>query len=510
MGQCHKLFCPEARTLLKGHMIDTGPNADEHVWSDYGPAALALLMATGLGDHPRDLPWASAGLWAGLTPLFIGDEAQSGDLVGREDILADEPSLYQRLHDLPVTGLAELPEGQCLCQMDQVLLPVLERVMSIRVAELDRDGHRTDIRGFTTLIPVVRDNGSEHGWTIDAGPDEESFFSGNTPAARRMDGWRRMRVFNEPMLWKRRPLDMAWCGPGVETLPEAPDEVPWVSEVGEGSPLLWANLDRHEVVDPRALLDTPDLAGIMKGRSARAVMLMLFYHQARSLSDFGGFPEGPPIGLLGRWRGDRIALLGPRGIVIAGQGRIDHREIRRSFIDISGQALLFLDHKDKAIFTENSAVRKTLHDTSLSLSAEETIILRAALAGGHDPRRFSRDGSGALTGLRAILTGPARLERDAMGHPYPDGPLRLAATFDLYTQGEFEASEGVGAGKIWLDGQAGRAIAHALRSLPEVAAHLYADDENLVDYHGPIARVIDLDRLSAHDKLAILRPLPPR
>lgn len=425
MGQYYSLACPEAGTHLNAHNVDAFIKAYEQIWSSGVPAALAFLTSAGRGAHPRDLPWAPQGDWAGRMVLMTGDYAENGDLRGREDCMGmPEEDLYGTT-DERTSVLGKGPRRRKKLQdLSDAFLPIFERTHGLRTDNLHADGTRAeDAGGFRRMIPTTRQaNGI---WGLD--------LSGVEPQDRdrEREYYERLGAFRNTA-WQRPPLQV---NPAQHFEPAAaniPDEIPGEKE-GQGGHMLWVNLDRREFVDPATLGDVPDLVGVMQGLSARAVLGMLVHHQRRGGGDLGDLG---PLTVAGRWRGDRIVLMGPEGFKPGRAAHIGQEEVRRDFVDISGNAHAFIECIE--IFgTENM-----LHDgeAGTTLNDVQKKVLSIAMEAPAIRKAFSNGEVAAGHVLSAVFVPAMVVEASLPGEKKIKAPLQIAPSFDLYLD----------EGKIWL------------------------------------------------------------
>ena len=116
MGQYYTLACPETGTYADARTLGAFVKAYEQVWSEGMPSILAFLCSAGRGSHPRDLPWAPQGIWAGRMPLMVGDYAEAGDLRGRDAVMGmPEEDLYGACTGKE-TGSPPRPAGARSCR----------------------------------------------------------------------------------------------------------------------------------------------------------------------------------------------------------------------------------------------------------------------------------------------------------------------------------------------------------------------------------------------------------
>ncbi len=262
MGQYYTLACPETGTHIDPHTTGSFIKAYEQIWSSGQPAALAFMLSAGRGDHPRDLPWAPQGPWAGRMPLMVGDYAGDGDLIGRTARMGqNEETIYGNATDKTRALDARMSKRKTLLDVATSFMPIFERTHGVRSMNLDINGSDvTEGRGMRDFIPAKH---TATGWELDL----------SEVAAENLkevgEYYERVGIFKQTA-WQRGPLTV---NPQIHFTPlaEVPDTIPSETE-GTGGAMLWVNLDRREFVDPGAMGDIPDLTGVMCGMSARAVL----------------------------------------------------------------------------------------------------------------------------------------------------------------------------------------------------------------------------------------------
>ncbi|MFZ3584479.1 hypothetical protein ACOI1H_20280 [Loktanella sp. DJP18] len=437
MGQYHKLICPTAGTCVQPDTLNSGGKAIEQVFSAPVPAVLAFLCADGLTQHPRDLPWAPTGLWAGHAPLMIGDYREDEDLIGRDDVLtASETELYLNagVKNAPLKRGRRSKNPKCIAA---ALKPLLERVLGIRYTNMDIAGQSSTDYGHT--IRVKPSDEHPTGW------DED--ISGLTAQMQQSTADFHARIPSiSNQSWRRAPAHMPEAA-------NAPDTVPSVAEADGGSALIWVNLDRMELINPADLGDTPDLTGIMIGDSSKVVQAMLFHHEARGSGDLH---HTGPFYIGGRWRGDRIVLMGPGGHGVKGKARLSQSDATSTFTDITGYARIFLDDMD--IFGTHDFEKVDDLTDVLSPSNTETAIMGAVLSTPRIAEKIRLEGRESFDDMLLIVVPPIRITYNSMGFQL-DEPIVLAGTADAYTD--------LG-GRIWLPAATRAQMAGILKTMPEI------------------------------------------
>lgn len=335
MGQYHTMACPEAGTYVSARNVGSFVKAIEQLGS-FGPSAcLAYLCAGDLGDKPGDLPWAAKhpltprGLWAGRTPLMIGDYAEPGDLMGRDDIFTagDETTLYNSRNDGVAKryGSHKPVPRKSMNDLAPSLICVLERAFNARMQGADTNGVT---KNFGQFVEVTKSSRTPQGWEIDySGLEGEELQD--------LKGYYQRSGIADATDILRGPLPIGEDFDAPDAISDDPED--------HGTPLLWVNLDRGEFIDPAAMGERADLVGVMKGDASKAVQAFLFHGERRGGGDLG--PCGP-FSPQGRWRGDRIVLMGEAGWKKRGQPHIDQEMVRRDFTDVTQIARGFIKPKD--------------------------------------------------------------------------------------------------------------------------------------------------------------------
>lgn len=443
MGQYHALICPEAGTMVSNYDFTGGGKVVEHIHNFASPAALALLLASASGTHPRDLPWAPRGKWSGLAPLMIGDYANDyapeGDMIDRNEILpAPEKELYERAGDKMGSLTTAHRRSKSTKAISQDMLPILERACNIRFTDFTQDGQETG--RWRDVIEVAPSASHPTGWDADIEAIEPQYRENV------LQYWERTDILKKDH-WRRPPLAMA--GHDGHSVPY---HVPSAESAGVGEALIWVNLDRREFFDPAAVGDTPDLAGIMDGKSAKPVLAMICHHDPRGggdLSDTG------PLHLAGRWRGDRIVLMGTDGFKPKKGKRVHPTQIRQTFTDISGNALAFILEDDlvgsKGVHLDNQPAAVSHFDGAMAQ------IVKACFASPAMAGRVQTDRT-SLDEISLRVVPPLRITHDFKGKALKT-PIDLAGTVDL-------RKYGLDGAKVWLSAEAHEGLAAAVASLP--------------------------------------------
>lgn len=489
MGQYHALTCPDAGSYVSLTELGAGAKAVEQVWSECGPAVLALLCASGLDDHPRSLPWTEHGTWAGHRPLMIGDYGNADDLIQHDPRLnIDEAEIQGKLSDRQA-GLWMTPRPlKKLRDLSSALIPVIERALGCRASDLCVEGRRAygKTRVWREFVKVKQDQSSTLGWDLDVDhlPEDER--------QRLMDYYEQTGVLGSAR-WRRSPVHI-----DNNRLPSAPDAIPSSSD-GTGDHLLWVNLDRREYVDPLAFNDSPDLAGVMVGRSSRAIMAMLYHFESRGGGDLR---QMGPLSIVGRWRGDRIVLMGSKGFKPKRQDRVHQADVRADFVDISGNAYAFMHVEDA--FCEvgiSASVKHPYSPNDLSRSSDLNPIARDALRAAMTfPQIRSCIEAGdfnSLDHLYISLASPLRVVAPAYG-AFEEIEFRLAPTFEVRTF----ASQ-----KLALSPESQQAIAKALAALPIMDCVLTAPENEgtgSVTIPNVGLQTVALAGMSHHERLSLV------
>jgi hypothetical protein len=296
MGQYHDLCRLDKPQELEHYTLGAGAKALEQAGTTTMVAGLAIICATGFGKHPRDLPWAPKGTWAGKPLASVGDYAEDDDLldhpvVGRSDATM-EKAIYGRTNRNMATNL----------------LPTIERACLIRSSGT----------GWTSMLGPI-DQLADGSWgavrTKGLAGCSDSDWAEHLAYMDRVD---------KTGAWKRAPTPIAG----------APDRIPTLDEVGAGGTALWVSLDAREFVDTAAL-GAPDLAAVLEHGTGGAFVQSALFHNARRGG--GDMDNAHGLHIVGRWRGDRIALVGPKGIRVDG-AVLTQATIRATYADVTGLA----------------------------------------------------------------------------------------------------------------------------------------------------------------------------
>lgn len=449
MGQYYKLTCPETGTHVSPHTLGSFVKAYEQVWSTSQPAALAFLCSAGRGDHPRDLPWAPVGLWAGKMPLMVGDYADDGDLRGRDKLLRQgEASIYGSCTDKPGM-LTVSTKAKRQRNIAEAFIPIYERVCNVRAADLNEAG---------TVMPNANQWGREFfpvvstpsGWEINLGPED---VEGDREKAR--EYYERCGAFKVTH-WQRNPVRVT-VNAFVPKMP-VPDLIP-SHEDGQGGAMLWVNLDRREFIDPAAMGDIPDLVGVMTGMSARAVLAMLVHHERRGGGDLGNLG---PIQAAGRWRGDRIVLLGEAGFKVSRSTHIDQEQVRTQFVDVTRNAEAFIKSQDWFLSEDFLIDDEPRHALTKQENEMMAIGLKALAV-----REAIKDITNQ-TPLEVRIVAPSRITVSGVETEAPKEPIILAPTFDVFLNG----------GKIFLEEEVREKINDLLQTLPVQEINVLVEKKN--------------------------------
>ena len=449
MGQYYILSCPETGSYFSARELGSYIKAWEQVWSTSMPAAFAFACSAGRGSHARDLPWAPQGPWAGRMPLMIGDYAEEDDLIGRDDRLAmPEDGLYANSSSSPLRLDAKAFKRKQLKDLSVAFTPILERVMNMRIKDADINGDVISLKEnawrSVYLLPVVS---TDTGWDIDYADQDEK-------ARADSEGYYSRIGALENLAWKRDPLNIT-DDKHFTPLGEVPSTIPG-KEMGIGGRMLWVNLDRQEFIDPEKMGDTPDLVGVMEGLSSRVALASTVHYQRRGGGDLDNL--GPMV-IAGRWRGDRIVLLGEEGFKAPKSSLITQATVSQHFTDISDMALAFINAEEyfgverfvdegEARTEPNALERKII---AAVLQSPELRKLGDHLTGGN---------------LKVEITPPQVLHNAVGGKQELPRILTLPATVDAY----------LGGGKIFLSEETRRKIADLAAEMPAQELNLRAED----------------------------------
>jgi hypothetical protein len=480
MGQYYALACPQHRSHVEGYPLGAGAKGAEHVWGQFIHSALGVLCAAGHGTaHPRDLGWLPQGDWAGLAPMMFGDYAAPGDLLGfapHKEYAEEE--IYGRC------GSGEKPLGskrvarKNYVDLSTALVPIMERISDFRASDLPQDGTVLERAGWRTFVPV--EFGPE-GWNIlsqasaDAAGEDLEYY------ARMSD--RKGAHYNRP------PLDI---DPVRHFTPrgEVPETVPSASE-GHGARVIWVNIDAQEFIDPAICGDVPDMTGTLLGESSRAIVAMIMHATVRGGGDLA---DAGPLSIAGRWRGDRIVLLGPNGFKARGIPAIDQETVLNTYTDVSGNAAAYIGAEDHF----GSDTFETVGEIRDVLSPAESRALTAALK-APAIRAHLEENNPDIYGLISVriqpgmtVTGPT-LKGKSTGASFRIAP-RLTLSYDN--------------GVVWLPPEVRREVEKCLAQDAHVCAIQIELDEK---GRYPKCRIdvsaltsVSLAGLSAHQRLPLV------
>ena len=496
MGQYYTLTCHDTGSLVHAPDIGSGLKAMEQICSTTPGAAFAVLTAGPRGDHPRDLPWLPRSPWAGRMVLMVGDYAQPGDLVGREDLTGpDEQVLLNTGHRRDAPLDARPRRRKHPINFSAALRPVLERALGVRFPGLRADGREIH-RAARFIIPVSPDPESPGDWRLDIESDDPADIAKDTAFYRRICGG--------VDSWRRPPLDLhpkahfTPHGMSAETLP---DTVPPATD-GTGTPLIWVNLDRGEILDPAQLDPAPDLSGIMAGESPGIVLAMITHAESRGGGDL---PEMGPLDIAARWRGDRIVLLGDQPFQPPRGRRITAELARAEFVDITDAALAWTRSR---VLERDAVIDWNHHERLVSARAPAEsmpgdTVKQAIAVAMQDPtvwKMLHDEGPGSL---EFTCLPPLRVDSGRTTHVGIPGSLHLPARFDVWTRT---------GGKVWLRPETQSRIRTALADLPERPLPMRCDRTNgiyrqeriQIDDSGKITFIIS----SMHEMMSALDPAP--
>ena len=317
MGQYHTISSPEMGVAFDAHDLGGGVKALEQVWS-YGPRlTLGMLLAHGFETHPRDLPWAKLGHWAGRHVLATGDYAENDDLLFHPKITRDEKDLYGVGKDVKLSYATQKRKG-LNGNITHNLLPLIENIANVRFNDLGGDGKKLETAGysFNTMLSVKK---GPAGWDWD---DE-----GNQAIRDYCDRVSNKDVYGN-IIAKRDPIFVEG----------APKTIPSKEDAGAGGKALWVSLDRQEYINP-AVFGEDDLMDVLNGKSGMAVLATLFHHDDRGGGDMRDIG---PLNIAGRWRGNRLVLMGPNGISKR-YAKATQEDVLKNYTDITHLAKALVD-----------------------------------------------------------------------------------------------------------------------------------------------------------------------
>lgn len=284
MGQYYKPVNMALKESIYTHSLGCGLKMGEILWSALSVCdAMTILLAhnEGVTDRPGDLHLEGVtGRWAGQPSFYVGDYAEDGDM----------PNWNWPLLESEVYGAGE--KDDAWRDVSDIVKPVIERYSHHLFASTGWGKGTVEVRatkdgGYEVVIP---DDANDY--------MRQSLKTADTEVRERQ---------------------------GVVFLSD--------EEKADGQTRLIVNLDKLEFIDPVAFGETPTLAGMLQAMldggmndwtSMQALNATLFLNERRG----GGDAEGD---LVGRWRGDRIVVLGDEPT----KDYPTHEEIRSTYRDIS-------------------------------------------------------------------------------------------------------------------------------------------------------------------------------
>jgi hypothetical protein len=379
---------------------------------------------------------------------MIGDYAEDGDLRGREDMMGQKESgIYDAVTD-EQSPLDKMRKRKNLKDLSRAFLPIYERVVGFHTNNMDPYGNLLEEPSrFSNFFPTKK---TEAGWELDLSHEAEE------DRSEVREYYERMGAFKKTG-WQRPPLPIE--PQYFKPLAEVPETIP-SAEDGHGTPLLWVNLDRCEFVDPAAMGDVPDLAGVMTGDSSRSVLAMLVHYERRGggdVSDLG------PVEIAGRWRGDRIVLLGAEGFKPKKGKFITHEKVRKTFVDITENAGAFVNAGDN-LDSESMLLQET---EPRDRTQTEKDIFSVAMKSPTIQKYITNPSEGTIS---CRITHPVSILNPNLDAAKSKGPLNLAPSFDLYVSG----------GKVFLDAEIRKEINALLATLPTKRVRLTYDKQKHV------------------------------
>jgi len=462
MGQYHTLVAPSHGTWVADYPLGSGAKAIEKLGVPGVASALPLLWAAGLSDRPRNLPWFTRGDWAGHAAFMIGDYCDDEDLLGAPHALPfPESTLYSASSEALPLG-SKPAKRKSLKDISRDIVSAVELACGVRALDLDENGNN-NTSGWRDFLAVAK---TENGWV-------ENFSKDLSESDLKEVRDYFNRIGAQEGLWRRGPVRAAELG--------LPDDLP-APDAGEA--LLWVNLDRGEYFD-LAPFGVFDLAAAMNHDTSVFVLTMLFHAERRGGGDLC---DGGPLSANGRWRGDRIVLMGPGGFSKRGLGRWSQNEVREAFLDIGGLARV-----QSEILADASAQSKAPWADSGDLAAAEKNALRAALTSPAFLEIFDAEGPDAYQGLTLLCQPPLRAR---FAQP-------LAGATEHVLPPRFELSKGDG--KICLPRDIWQRIHAELMSMDEEEIWVEANlEKRELQIEGCPARLVILGEMSNHSRLAAL------
>jgi hypothetical protein len=296
MGQYHKLLNMDLKQKIHPHRMGCGIKMWEILHNSESPVeALGILLSYTEGrGRPADLVVDGVtGSWAGHAAFYVGDYAEDGDLATWRWPLSEQDA-YSGCED------EEDEEGNPAAktdwiEMSRAVMDVLER-QSGR-AFINRD---EPYGAMSVPVKAVADGAYE----IDIKSDEHPY---------------RRDIMLKAQSDVRARTDLSFIAR---------------DQFADGQRRLIVNLDKLEFLDPEKFDETATLAGMVQApsdsdwSSLTALSAMLFLNEGRG----GGDQEGEVVG---RWRGDRLVILGDEPT----RSYPGQDEVRATYRDISDHVI---------------------------------------------------------------------------------------------------------------------------------------------------------------------------
>ena len=307
MGQYHLGYSYDPKTnkvrYIHPYHLGSGLKAWEQIGGHMG-AALAILISAEAGEGPADLAAidddapAVLGAWAGTRILWLGDYCENADIQGW-----DGPPLADTL---------------CRIQHAKQEPPVYDPNSSVARRDkararwrLAHEARLSEARRTQRWLPAIDDSPAV-ARIIEA--VRHLRFTGN--------GWRQ----EEPAPPSPSVFDLALTD--------------------KGQSRLVLNLDRGELLDPRAFGAEPTTAGMVRCSTlGDAMIVALLHHEPRGGGDLPPDCDVPEAvrGWLGRWRADRL-VAAPEDAIRNGASCAGSTEARAPFRDLSALAKAYVEH----------------------------------------------------------------------------------------------------------------------------------------------------------------------
>ena len=224
----------------------------------------------------------------------------------------------------------------------------------------------------------------------------------------------------------------------------------------------------------------------MNGHASRAVMAMICHHDRRGGGDIG---DMGPLHIAGRWRGDRIVLMGSKGFKPKKQPRLDLAGVRDQFVDATPCARVFIDANE--IFGEEHLGTTNQPATVSQPDGPLHEVVRLATRGLTAAEAEGQLGANDPLTFELLVTPPMRVRADSAG---------VTLERDLLLPGRVDIRTPHG-GKVCLSADAQRTLAQAVQQLSEAEVRR-TETDGYID----LAQMqrIDMGALSNHLRVSLM------